>query len=179
MRRKKALKHDQFNFGQHEGPSHFRGSLITLGILIILLLTSFQTIAQSKYNGIPSLTWPKLYDIRFEKVKDNLGEYDKPIFSQAAKSLEGKVISLPGYMVPFENGNVKGKNFTLTSLPLNACFFCGVGGPESVIEVSLKEEITYSENPVEIKGILRLNNKDPDRMIYRVEQAEYLGEVDF
>jgi hypothetical protein len=53
------------------------------------------------------------------------------------------------------------------------------GGPESVIEINLKEEISYTEKPVEIRGILRLNATDPDRMIYRLEQAEFLGEIDF
>ncbi len=147
--------------------------------LFFIVANSTLLLAQSKYNGFPSLIWPKLYDIRFEKAKDDLGEYDKPVFSQAAKSLEGKIISLPGYMVPFEDGGVKGKKFILTSLPLNACFFCGIGGPESVVEIKLKEEITYTEKPIEIKGILRLNATDPDRMVYRIEHAEFLGEVDF
>ena len=146
---------------------------------LLIAMSSISLLAQSKYTGFPSLIWPKLYDIKFENVSDNLGEYQKPIFSQAAKSIEGKVVSLPGYMVPFDNGKMKGKNFMLTSLPLNACFFCGVGGPESVIEINLKEEISYTEKPVEIRGILRLNATDPDRMIYRLEQAEFLGEFDF
>lgn len=150
-------------------------------VICILYAVSFSATAQkapSKYNGFPSLVWPKLYDIRFEKTKDTLGEYDKPIFNQATKALNGKVVSLPGYMVPFDNGT-KGKRFILTSLPLNACFFCGVGGPESVVEVYLKETITYTEKPIEIKGVLRLNDKDPDKMMYVIEQAEFLGEVDF
>ncbi len=157
--------------------SSLKGRFLTI-FLIVLIFNSLAN-AQSKYNGLPSLIWPKLYDIRFEKAMDNLGEYDKPIFSQAAKSLEGKIISLPGYMVPFDDGGVKGKKFILTSLPLNACFFCGVGGPESVVEINLKEEITYTEKPIEIKGILRLNDQDPDRMIYRIEHADFLGEVIF
>jgi hypothetical protein len=119
-----------------------------------------------------------LYDIKFEIAKDKLGEYEKPIFSQAAKSLNGKVIILPGYMVPFESGT-KGNKFILTSLPLNACFFCGVGGPETVIEVYLKESISYTEKPIELKGILRPNDQNPDKLIYILEQAEFLGEIDF
>lgn len=146
--------------------------------IILFVFFSLTAQAQSKYSGLPSLVWPKLYDIKFEKAKDNLGEYDKPIFSQAAKSLEGKVVTLPGYMNPFEKGS-KGTTFMLSSLPINACFFCGVGGPESVVEVILKNPISFNEKPIEIKGILRLNDKDPDRMIYRIEQAEYLGEVEF
>lgn len=164
---------------QEKSPQRRFFLLFKIVILLLFLLNFSHARAQSKYMGFPSLIWPKLYDIKFENVSDNLGEYQKPIFSQAAKSIEGKIVSLPGYMVPFDNGKMKGKNFMLTSLPLNACFFCGVGGPESVIEINLNEEINYTEKPVEVRGILRLNGIDPDRMIYRLEQAEFLGEVDF
>lgn len=142
------------------------------------VLISFQSVAQSKYVGLPSLVWPKLYDIRYEKANDTLGEFQKPLFSQAAKSLEGKVITLPGYIIPY-GMDVKGTKFILSSLPANACFFCGVGGPESVIEVELKTSISFTDKPVEVKGVLRLNDKNPDQMIYRLEGAEFLGEVDF
>lgn len=146
-------------------------------LALLFLLNSSQLSAQTKYNGIPSLIWPKLYDIRYEKANDDLGEYNKPVFSQAARSLEGKVVTLPGYIISNSN-TVKGKTFILSSLPANACFFCGVGGPESVVEVSMKESISFTEKPVEIRGILRLNDKDPDGMIYKIEQAEYLGEIE-
>ena len=165
-------------FSKQNGESSNFGRFFFFSLFIIFFFCLASVQAQSKYNGLPSLVWPKLYDIRFEKAKDNLGEYDKPIFSQAAKSLEGKVVTLPGYMNPFDQGN-KGTSFMLSSLPINACFFCGVGGPESVVEIILKNPISFSEKPIEIKGILRLNDKDPDRMIYRIEQAEYLGEVEF
>lgn len=133
--------------------------------------------AQSKkYNGFPSLVWPKLYDATFVKAKDANGEYDKPVFSTAAKTLAGKTVTLPGYMVPFENG-IKGSHFMLSSLPLNACFFCGVGGPETVVEVYLTKAVTYNEKPLEVKGVLRLNDKDPDKMMYVLENAEIIGEI--
>jgi hypothetical protein len=116
------------NFDQHEESPQRRFFMLFRMVILFLFLFNFShSSAQSKYTGFPSLIWPKLYDIKFENVSDNLGEYQKPIFSQAAKSIEGKVVSLPGYMVPFDNGKMKGKNFMLTSLPLNACFFCGVG----------------------------------------------------
>ena len=130
------------------------------------------------YKGFPSLVWPKLYDIKYVKATDDLGEYDKPVFSEAAKSINGKTVTLPGYMVPFQKGT-RGSNFILTSLPLNACFFCGVGGPETVIEVFLKSPVNYTEKPVEVRGILRLNDAGPDQMIYVLEQAEFLGEFEF
>jgi hypothetical protein len=130
------------------------------------------------YTGFPSLVWPKLYDISYVKSSDKNGEFDKPIFSAPAKSLNGKTISLPGYIVPFESA-MKSNHFMFSSLPLNACFFCGVGGPETVVEVFLKKEISYSEKPIEIQGVLRLNDTDPDKLIYILENAEITGEVDF
>ena len=142
--------------------------------LCLLLVTSFSVAQKSTYKGFPSLVWPNLYNIEFQKEKD----FDKPIFSKETKLLANKIISLPGYMVPFENG-MKGSHFMLTSLPLNACFFCGVGGPETIVEVYLAKPIGYTDKPIEVKGKLILNDKNPDKMIYILENAELLGEIDF
>jgi hypothetical protein len=152
--------------------------IVRVLVLILLPLVSTAQAQKSTYKGFPSLIWPKLYDIQFVKASDNLGEYDKPVFSAPVKNLEGKTISLPGYMAPFENG-IKGKVFMLSSLPLNACFFCGVGGPETVVEIHSKETVTFTEKPVEIRGVLKLNERDPDKMIYILENAEVVGEVGF
>jgi hypothetical protein len=145
-------------------------------ILILMLLPLGAFAQKNTYKGFPSLIWPKLYDITFVKTSDDLGEFDKPVFTAAVKSLQGKSVTLPGYMVPFENG-IKGSHFMVSSMPLNACFFCGVGGPETVIEVYTKESVAFNEKPIEIKGILKLNDKDPEKMIYILEQAEVVGEV--
>jgi len=145
-------------------------------ILILMLLPLGAFAQKNTYKGFPSLIWPKLYDITFVKTSDDLGEFDKPVFTAAVKSLQGKSVTLPGYMVPFENG-IKGSHFMVSSMPLNACFFCGVGGPETVIEVYTKESVAFNENRIEIKGILKLNDKDPEKMIYILEQAEVVGEV--
>jgi hypothetical protein len=54
-----------------------------------------------------------------------------------------------------------------------------VGGPETVIEVFLKSAVTYTDKPVEIKGKLVLNDQNPDKMVYILEEAEFLGAVEF
>jgi hypothetical protein len=144
---------------------------------ILLLSISLDSMGQkSVYKGFPSLTWPKLYNTTFVKASDKLGDYDKPVFPDAVKALNGKTISLPGYMIPFENG-MKGNHFMFSSMPINACFFCGVGGPETVVEVFSKETVTYSEKPIEIQGKLKLNDKNPDQMIYILENVEIIGEA--
>jgi len=146
---------------------------------ILLVMTGLSANAQKMvYKGFPSLAWPRLYDISFVQAKDDLGEYDKPVFTSAVKALENKSVVLPGYMVPLDNA-LKSSRIMISSLPLNACFFCGVGGPETVIEVHLKTETTYIEQPVEVKGILRLNDNDPEKMIYLLEEGEILGPVGF
>jgi hypothetical protein len=131
-----------------------------------------------EYKGFPSLVWPLLYKINYTKSKDAQGEFQKPVFTKEVLALQGKQITLPGYIVPFETG-LRSKRFMLSSLPLNACFFCGVGGPETVIEVVTTNEVTYTDKPVEISGTLKLNDKDPDSMIYTLERATFLGEIDF
>lgn len=151
----------------------------TLVLILAALFISLASFSQKNtYKGFPSLIWPKLYEVTYIKGSDNLGEYDKPVFSGAVRALEGKSISLPGYIVPFDNG-MESSHFMFSSMPLNACFFCGVGGPESVIEVFMKEKISYTDKPMEIKGVLKLNDKDPDKMMYILEHAEMVGEVGF
>ena len=145
----------------------------------ILILVSFASHGQKlTYKGFPSLVWPKLYDVEYVKKTDQLGEYEKPVFSTEVKALQGRTIVLPGYLVPFENGT-KSSTFMLSSLPLNACFFCGVGGPETAVYVLSSKSVTYTDKPVEIKGTLRLNDSDPDKLIYILEEAELLGEITF
>jgi hypothetical protein len=148
-------------------------------IFLFLVIAPASLLAQSNtYKGFPSLVWPKLYSITFVKANDEHGEYDKPVFSDQVRSLEGKTVTLPGYMVPFDSGT-RGSVFMLSSLPLNACFFCGVGGPETVVEVHLTEPADFSEKPLEVRGILRLNSDDPDKMIYILEKAEITGTPGF
>jgi hypothetical protein len=139
------------------------------------MLMAFSSYGQkSVYKGLPSLIWPKLYGIGFQKN----GDSDKPIFTKEVLAFSNKRITLPGYMVPFENG-MKGSHFMLSSLPLNACFFCGVDGRETGVEIFLSQPVTYTDKPVEIRGKLILNDKDPDKMIYQLVDAGFLGAVEF
>lgn len=150
----------------------------SLFLVVFCFGTIYSFAQKNTYQGFPSLTWPKLYNVTWQKQKDDQDEFGKPIFAKETLALAGKEITLPGYMVPFENG-MKGSHFILSSLPLNACFFCGVGGPESVVEVFLTQAISYSDKPIEVKGILYINTTDPDQMIYVLKNAELMGEIEF
>ncbi len=142
----------------------------------IALLFSIQVAGQdANYNGIPSNIWPILYDISYKTVEDEFGALDKPIFTKAVKALEGQTIIIPGYIIPFD-GTGQSNSFMFSSLPLNACFFCGVGGPETVVQIKSAKKINYNDKPVEIQGKLVLNTDDPDQHFYILDNAKYLGE---
>jgi hypothetical protein len=143
----------------------------------MLVMSAMQVSAQAKYKGLPSMTWPKLYDISFETKNDEFGEYEAPIFSKAAKGIEGKEIYIEGYIMPFDG--LESHKFVLSSLPINACYFCGNGGPESVIQVITTKPIRYTEKPVELKGVLQLNADNPEELIYHLIDAEFSGILEF
>lgn len=151
-------------------------------LFCLVLVFSNYTYAQPKpksvYKGFPSLVWPKLYTIQYIPAAEDFDGLDKPIFSDAVKALNGKSVTLPGYLVPFEDGAQKSNHFMLSSLPINACYFCGGGGPETVVEVFTLELIPFTEKPIEIKGTLFLNDKNPAQMIYMLTSAESLGIID-
>jgi hypothetical protein len=151
------------------------------GILLIVTSTAYtQTpYRKSTYKGFPSLVWPKMYDVKYIAAAEDFGGLDKPVFSEAAKSLNGKEVTLPGYLVPFDDGALRSNHFMLSSLPINACYFCGGGGPETVVEVFSIKPVTFTDKPVEIKGKLFLNDRDPRQMIYILSSAELIGEVEF
>jgi hypothetical protein len=128
-----------------------------------------------RYSGPVSDIWPKLYKTTFETATDANGlPFEKPVFIPEVKALAGQIVTLPGYIVPFR-ANVKAtSHLMLSSLPLNACFFCGVGGPETAVEVFLKEPVRYTDGRVNIRGKLMLNSASGSQLIFILENAELI-----
>lgn len=120
--------------------------------------------------------WKALSGVTYTITEDEYGELYVPVFSKEAKALEGKEVTVPGYIIPFE-GLFKPEHVIVSSLPLASCFFCGSGGPETVMEVYLKNPIDYTEAIVAFKGKLKLNDKDYEQLMYILEDAEMIGEV--
>ncbi len=114
--------------------------------------------------------WQILSDVTFETKTDNNLEMDVPKFGKRAQSLQGKRITLNGYLVPLSEygGN---NEFMLSSLPLNACFFCGGAGPETIVELKVKESLKFTTARITMAGTLVLNDRDPDHHIYILKDA--------
>lgn len=115
--------------------------------------------------------WERMADISYQKSYDEYGEIYVPKFGEDVKQMEGKTISLKGFIIPFE-GMFEPKHIIISSLPIAACFFCGGSGPETVAEAYLNEEVKYTSKPVTVTGTLTLNDTDYDQLMYILKDAE-------
>ncbi len=140
--------------------------------LAIGLLSTSVLSAQEEAAKTPSL-WKTLAKITYKKQFDELMGFkvDVPVFSEAVKALDGQEVQVRGYIIPIE-GYKSHTEFILSAYPYNMCFFCGGAGPETVMEVTSVEGIEYTAEPITIKGILRLNDSDINKLMYALEQVE-------
>jgi hypothetical protein len=122
--------------------------------------------------GGPFLSWSKLENVEFvEKyVKDVEGYMLFPKFPEDLKKLNGKPVTVEGYVVPVDKS---GSSVALSANPYAACFFCGKAGPASVMTVKLKvKNPKYKiDDYVKFTGNLRLNDEDIKEFYYILEQA--------
>ena len=141
---------------------------IVLGLVFSLFLISGNAQDQA-WKTLSKITFVKEYD-------DFLGfKIDKPIFSDKVKDLEGTEITIRGFIIPVE-GYKSHTEFVFSAFPYNMCFFCGGAGPETVMEVAASEPVEYTAEPVTLRGILRLNADDINRLMYLLEETVLVEE---
>jgi hypothetical protein len=145
-------------------------------IVIVLLTVSFSLHAQQPVMEGPKL-WKTLGDVKYELAKDEYGDVYLPVFNTETKAAEGQMVEVEGFIIPLE-GMFKPTQLILSSLPISECFFCGSGGPETVMEISMKEQIKYTTKRVKIRGKLKLNKSNPDKLMYLLEEGVYAGLAD-
>ena len=117
--------------------------------------------------------WKTLAKITFKKEYDEMLGFkvDVPVFSKEIMAKEGQEVTVRGYIIPVE-GYKSHKEFVFSAFPYNMCFFCGGAGPETVMEVEAKNPVKYTAEAVTLKGKLRLNSLDINRLMYLLEDAE-------
>lgn len=118
------------------------------------------------------VTWQTLTNIQytfkyFEEI--NMKMY-APVFSDTLRKLDGKVVEVEGYVIPFDEA---GMEIALSANPFSACFFCGRGSPASVMSLRLlKPGKKYKiDDYLKFIGRLRLNHDDPKEFYYVLEEA--------
>lgn len=136
-------------------------------VCIAVIMLSVQVNAQTS-------VWKDLSEVTYKIGQDEWGELYLPVFGPKIKDMEGKVVEADGYIIPFE-GMFKPEHIILSSLPLAECFFCGSGGPETVMEVMLTTPVKYTSKRVKVKGKLTLNDKDPEKLMYILTDAQLVN----
>lgn len=103
----------------------------------------------------------------------NLG-YAQPkiTISPIIKAMDGKEIEISGYIIPL-SGKKAQPHFMLSRYPESMCFFCGAAGPESAMQVFMKDKkkVAYSKEKIKVKGTLRVNAVDAANLIYTLNNA--------
>ncbi len=146
---------------------------------IIALMLLFKLVTGFSQGEEELSMWQLLGKIKFKQVYSERegGLISAPVFSGALKEMEGKEVIILGYYLPFD---MPAKNQMIISFnPYASCFFCGGGGPESIVEVELKESIPKLkvDELVRVKGKLKFNDSDWNRMIFIIENAEILERI--
>jgi hypothetical protein len=123
-------------------------------------------------DSLPKLTWQMLRDVKY-KEKWNEAEqmhFNYPVFGAKVKALAGKEFYVTGYMIPLD---AKGGLYAVSANPYAACYFCGQSGPETIVSIKFsKPPKRYkTDDIVNIRGTLRLNDTDVNDFIYVFERA--------
>jgi hypothetical protein len=118
-------------------------------------------------------TWQKLAKVTYKKEMNDLLGYkiDIPVFDKIISQMEGKEILVRGYIVPTD-GYKSHTEFVFSAFPYSMCFFCGQAGPETVMDINAKTGVKFSTDPITLKGKLHLNNKDINRLMFSLSDAE-------
>lgn len=80
------------------------------------------------------VSWETLKDVTWSRqYVASLSDYfQMPDFGRQVASLDNKSVTIQGFYVPVD---VDGTIFALSETPSYMCFFCGVGGIETVMEI--------------------------------------------
>jgi len=134
--------------------------------LLALFLVVFGL--QSKAQQV--LPW-ELLAIPYSTTPDGLYEPQFPSWLDKYKN--NKVI-IQGYLVPVD---VEGNQYALSRYAFSSCFFCGNAAPNTVVELIFNErpDGLITDQFVVVKGILVFNEKDPFRLFFILQKAEFTG----
>lgn len=132
---------------------------------LLLLLVSFACFGQKE------ISWDDLARVKYtDKYFPAFDEYFLfPTFSPEIQALEGKEITITGY---FLNIDPRGELYILSMNPMASCFFCGVGGPETAMELNFVSKPNFkTDDVITVTGVLKLNDADVEHFNYILTQC--------
>jgi len=138
----------------------------------LFFFIAFFSLIINTYSQV-SLEWSDLSEgIVLEPVKSNnlIPEFREAVFSLEMAALEGKEVVLTGYFLILDGSQ---STYLLSMNPMASCFFCGNGGPETIVELQFSEKPTYKmDDLLFVVGELELNEDDPNHCYYTLKNAD-------
>jgi hypothetical protein len=142
--------------------------------------SSFRLDTLPQNNGFIELNWQMLAKTTFKPLSvDSLDGLivlmpKFPLFMQA---LNGKNVQMRGFVIPVEEtGDLQ--TLVLSANSYTTCFFCGQAGPESVMDIQLKNPKSVKrfkkDEKIAFRGQLVLNDKDFNYFNYILKNAEWV-----
>lgn len=131
--------------------------------MVLLMLVSFRGFAQvNVHTDMRTPTW-NLIGLKSDKqVKPLVWQ---AIFPPALKAINNKVIELPGFIIPTKVGN-SFTEFMFSIVPVASCPYCGTGDIPSMIEVKTLKPVTWTEEPIILKGKFVINDSGDSRSTF-------------
>ncbi len=141
-------------------------------ILVIVLFCAVSDVSSQTVLEWSDLTegisWE--YPSSFETVVPG---FQKATFGPKLRALDGKEVLIVGYLLVLDGRQTI---YLLSKNPMASCFFCGNGGPETVMDLTFSEKTKFEmDDLVSVRGTLRLNGNNPNACYYRIENADALG----
>lgn len=120
-----------------------------------------------------TLTWNILADVTY-KLKWNPEyqlDFNYPVFGNTIKKYKGKEVNITGYMIPLD---INAGRYVISRYNYASCFFCGGGGPESIVTLKFKTKPKRykTDEYLTMKGILELNDTNVNEYFYIFNSAE-------
>jgi len=137
-------------------------------MLLLLLLVPTSLIGQHRkidWDLLAKVEWSEKYSVEHDEM------FYYPKFGKEVLAVNGQPVQIKGYVIPVD---VETGYFVLSANPFASCFFCGQAGPESILELQLKEggKKFKTDDVRTFKGTLRLNYEDLMHCNYILEEAE-------
>jgi len=137
---------------------------------ISLCFTAFALQGQDSWHLLAQVEMNKSFDPEFGI------ETMIPTISKSTNELNGQRVMLKGFIIPL-TGKVEQSHFMFSKFPQNMCFFCGKAGPESAIQVFMKDgkKLPFTSDKIILQGKLIIHNDNSSGLLYTMEDGEIIN----
>lgn len=146
---------------------------LALALLLLCAFTSQPMNERQAQEQLPMShdpTWDVLgkTEIGYD---NNTGLYSATM-PDKVKALDGKVVTITGFMLPLESSE-KFTNFLL-SKRTPTCFFCPPGEPNEVILVTVSDPVEWIDDAVKVTGTFGMMDDRQFGMFFKLTKAKVL-----